>query len=94
MTRLLVTVLIIGGVAAGIPFVLLRRTGVGRIVYAYTMGFLISSLTSIGLFLTTRAVLPAPPFDADGIIGSGLLCAVIGPVLGVLAAKRFRPRIQ
>jgi hypothetical protein len=44
--------------------------------------------------MTTQAVLPAPPLDADGIIGSGLLCAVIGPALGVLAAKRFRPRMQ
>jgi hypothetical protein len=55
---------------------------------------LISSSTSIGVFMTTQAILPAPPLDADGIIGSGLLCAVIGPVLGVLAAKRFRPRMQ
>jgi hypothetical protein len=95
MTRLLLTVLIIGGVAGVIPFVLLRKTGgVGRSAFAYAVGFLISSSTSIGVFMTTQAVLPAPPLDADGIIGSGLLCAVIGPVLGVLAAKRFRPRMQ
>jgi hypothetical protein len=95
MTRLLLMVRIIGGVAGGIPFVLLRKTGgVGRSAFAYAMGFLISSSTSIGVFITTQAVSPAPPLDADGIIGSGLLCAVIGPVLGVLAAKRFRPRMQ
>jgi hypothetical protein len=95
MTRLLLTVLIIGGVAGVIPFVLLRKTGgVGRSAFAYAAGFLISSSTSIGVFMTTQAVLPAPALDADGIIGSGLLCAVIGPALGVLAAKRFRPRMQ
>lgn len=95
MTRLLLTVLILGGVAAGIPFVLLRKAGgVGRSVFACAMGFLASSSTSIGVFLTTQAVLPAPVLDADRIIGSGLLCAVIGPVLGALAAKRFRPRPQ
>jgi hypothetical protein len=95
MTRLLLTVLILGGVAGGIPFVLLRKTGgVGRSAFAYAMGFLVSSSTSIGVFLTTQAVLPAPVLDADRIIGSGLLCAVIGPALGVLAAKRFRPRMK
>jgi hypothetical protein len=95
MTRLLLTVLILGGVASGIPFALLRKMGgIGRSAFAYAMGFLVSSSTSIGVFLTTQAILPAPVSDTDRIIGSGLLCAVIGPALGVLAAKRFRPRRQ
>jgi hypothetical protein len=81
--------------AGGIPYVLLRKMGgVGRSAFAYAMGFLVSSSTSIGVFLTTQAVLPVPVLDADRIIGSGLLCAVIGPALGVLAAKRFRPGLQ
>jgi hypothetical protein len=95
MIRLLLTILILGGVASGIPFVLLRKMGgFGRSAFAYAMGFLVSSSTSIGVFMTTQAVLPAPVLDADRIIGSGLLCAVVGPALGVLAAKRFRPRTQ
>jgi hypothetical protein len=95
MIRLLLTVLILGGVASSIPYVLLRKmSGFGRSAFAYAMGFLVSSSTSIGVFMTTQAVLPAPVLDADRIIGSGLLCAVIGPALGVLAAKRLRPRMQ
>ena len=95
MTRLLLTILILGGVASGIPFVLLRKMGgIGRSAFAYAIGFLVSSSPSIGVFLTTQAVSQAPVLDADRIIGSGLLCAVIGPALGVLAAKRFRPRMQ
>jgi hypothetical protein len=95
MIRLLLTVLVLGGMAGGVPYVLLRKMGgVGRSAFAYAMGFLVSSSASIGVFLTTQAVLPAPVLDADRIIGSGLLCAVIGPALGVLAAKRFRPRLQ
>ena len=95
MIRLLLTVLILGGMAGGVPYVLLRKMGgVGRSAFAYAMGFLVSSSASMGVFLTTQAVLPAPALDADGIIGSGLLCAVIGPALGVLAAKRFRPQSQ
>jgi hypothetical protein len=96
MTRLLLTVLVLGGVAGGIPFVLLRNRmgGIGRNAFAYAMGFLVSSSTSIGVFLTTQAVLPAPVLDADRVIGSGLLCAVVGPALGVAAAKRFRLRTQ
>jgi hypothetical protein len=95
MIWLLLTALILGGVASSIPFVWLRKTGgLGRRAFAYAMGFLVSSSTSIGVFLTTQAVLPAPALDADRIIGSGLLCALIGPVLGVLAAKRFRPRMK
>jgi hypothetical protein len=96
MTRLLLTVLVLGGVAGGVPFVLLRNKmgGIGRSAFAYAMGFLVSSSTSIGVFLTTQAVLPAPVLDADRVIGSGLLCALIGPALGVAAAKRFRLRMQ
>ena len=94
MTRLLLTILLLGGVAGGVPFVWLRKTGgFGRSALAYAMGFLVSASTSFGVFLTTQAVLPAPVLDADRIIGSGLLCAVICPALGVLAAKRFRPRL-
>ena len=95
MTRQLLTVIILGGVAAGIPYVLLRKMGgVGRSVLAYAVGFLVSSSTSIGVFLTTQAVLPAPVLNTDRIVGSGLLCSVVGPVLGVLAAKRSRARLQ
>jgi hypothetical protein len=95
MTRLLLTVLILGGIASGIPFVLLRKMGgTGRGAFAYAMGFLVSSSTSLVVFLTTQALAAAPVLDADRIIGSGLLCAVIGPALGVLAAKRFRARLQ
>jgi hypothetical protein len=93
MIRLLLTVLTIGGVAAGIPFVLLRKMGgIGRSVLACAVGLLVSSSISMGVFLTTQALLPAPLLDADRVIGSGLLCAVIGPTLGVLAAKRLRAR--
>jgi hypothetical protein len=96
MTRLLLTVLVLGGVASGVPFVLLRNKmgGIGRSAFACAMGFLVSSSTSIGVFLTTQAVLPAPVLDADRVIGSGLLCALIGPALGAAAVKRFRLRMQ
>jgi hypothetical protein len=93
--RLLLTILVLGGVAGGVPFVLLRKMGgIGRSAFAYALGFLISSSTSIGVFLITQAVWPAPVLDADRVIGSGLLCAVIGPAVGVVAAKRFRLRMQ
>jgi hypothetical protein len=93
MTRLLLTILILGGVAGAIPYLLLRKTGgIGRSVLAYALGLLVSSLASLGVLLTTQAVLPAPIIDADRVIGSGLLCAVIGPILGVLAARHFRAR--
>jgi hypothetical protein len=95
MTRLVLTILILGGMAGGLPYVLLRKIGgVGRSLLAYAVGFLVSSATSIGVSLTTQAVLPAPALDTDRIVGSGLLCAVVGPVLGVLAAKRSRARLQ
>src|ERR1700692_3010752 len=51
--------------------ILLRKTGgmggIGRSAFAYAMGFLISSSTSIGVFLTTQAISPAPVLDADRI---------------------------
>ena len=95
MTRILLTIMVFGGVAGGPPYILLRKIGgVWRSLLAYAVGFLVSSATSVGVFLTTQAVLPAPVNDADRVVGSGLLCAVIGPVLGVLAARRSRARLQ
>jgi hypothetical protein len=88
------TVLLLGGLACSVPYVLLRKVGgIGRILWAYGAGFLASSATSLGMLLATQGVL-APIHDADRVIGSGLLCAVVGPVVGVLAAKRSRARLQ
>jgi hypothetical protein len=95
MIRLLLTILLIGGVASVVPYVLLRKMGQrGRSLFAYAMGFLASAATSVGVFLATHVLLPAPVLDADGIVGSGLVCAVVGPALGVLAGKRVRMRAQ
>jgi hypothetical protein len=92
MTRLLLTILFLGGVAGAVLYLMLRKTGgIGRSILTYVLKLLVSSLASLGVFLTTHVVLPAPIIDADRVIGSGLLCAVIGP-LGVLAARRFRVR--
>jgi hypothetical protein len=46
------------------------------------------------MLLTTQGVLAVPIHDADRVIGSGLLCAVVGPVVGVLAAKQSRSQLQ
>ena len=93
--RLLLTVGVLGGVASGVPYMLLRRLGgVGRSALAYALGFLASAATSFGVYLATHAVLPAPVLDADAVVGSGLACAVIGPVLGMVAGKRVRRRTQ
>ena len=95
MTRLMLTIIMLGLFAVVITWLFLRRTNpVGRNALAYGVGFLVSATTSIAMFLAMRAVLPAPVLDADGIIGSGLLCAVLGPTLGTLAGKRVRPRLQ
>jgi hypothetical protein len=88
-------VLLLGGLACSVPYVLLRKIGgMGRTLRAYGAGFLASSATSLGMLLTTQGVLAVPIHDADRVIGSGLLCAVVGPVVGVLAAKRSRSRLQ
>jgi hypothetical protein len=95
MTRLMLTIVILGVVASAITWVLVRKIGpVRRNVLAYAVGFLISSATSIAVFLALRVVLPASVLDGDGVIGSGLMCAVVGPTLGRLAARRMRPRLQ
>lgn len=95
MIRLLLTLVVLGGVASAVPYILLRKMGgLGRNLFAYLAGFLASSATSWGVFLATHAVLPAPTLEADAIIGSGLACAVVGPVLGLMAGKRVRRHAQ
>jgi hypothetical protein len=97
MSKLL-TILLFAAVAIGVPYFLLRRMrgthSPGRNMFAYTMGFLASVATSTGVFFATHAILPAPVLGADGIATSGLLCAVVGPALGVAAGKRVRLRAQ
>jgi len=38
--------------------------------------------------------LPAAVFSADTIIGSGVVCAVVGPAIGMMAGKRVRTRAR
>jgi len=94
MSRLF-TILLFAAVAIAVPYALLRKMRKERVgLFAYAMGALASGATSLGVFLATHAVLPAPALDADGIAGSGFACAVLGPALGVLAGKRARLRAQ
>ncbi|HLH95602.1 MAG TPA: hypothetical protein VKW08_10845 [Xanthobacteraceae bacterium] len=91
----LFTIFLLAGVAVAVPYLLLRKKRQPRRdLFAYAMGGLASLTTSTGVFFATHAVLPTPALEADGIIGSGLICAVIGPALGVWAGKRVRMRAQ
>jgi hypothetical protein len=91
----LLTILLFAAVAIAVPYVLLRRMDrPRRSLFAYAMGALASGATSTAVFLAAHAILPTPALGADGIIGSGLACAVVGPALGVVAGKRARMRAQ
>jgi hypothetical protein len=87
-------VLCLGGLASSVPYLLLPWLGgAWRAICAYGFGLLVSSASSFGVFLTTQAVSPTS-HNADGVIGSGLACTVIGPALGILAAKLARSKLQ
>lgn len=89
------TVALLGGLAFGVPYLLLRKIGgFGRSLLAYGAGFLVSFAASLSLLLITPAILHASTGDTDRVLGPGVFCAVIGPVLGVLAAKHVRGRLQ
>src|SRR5437764_1572214 len=89
-----VTVLCLGGLASGVPYLLLPWLGgAWRAVCAYGFGLLASSATSFGVLLTTQAV-SATSHDADSVIGSGLACTVVGPALGIFATRFARSKLQ
>lgn len=94
MSKLL-TILLLAAVAIAVPYFLLRKMRQPRrSLFAYAMGSLASGATSTAVSLAAHAMLPAPALDVDGIVGSGLACAVVGPALGVWAGKRARTRIH
>ncbi len=89
------TVALIGSLACGVPFLLLRKIGgLGRSLLAYGAGFLVSLAASVSLLLINPTTLEASTGDTDRVLGPGVLCTVIGPILGVLAAKQVRDRLQ
>jgi hypothetical protein len=59
---------------------------------ASVIGFLTSLLASILLFLTTRAAMPMSPHVADQVLTPGVLCSMMAPVIGVVAARYARSR--
>ena len=95
MIKFVLTILVLTALASGIPYMLLRKVGgVARTVVAYAMGSVATSATSVGISLATHALLPAAVFSADTIIGSGVVCAVVGPAIGMMAGKRVRTRAR
>jgi hypothetical protein len=89
------TVALLGGLAFGVPYLLLRKTGgLQRSLLAYGAGFLVSFAASASLLLITPTLLQASTGDADRVLGPGLLCSMVGPILGVLAAKQVRDRLH
>jgi hypothetical protein len=94
MSKIL-TILLLAAVAIAVPYFLLRRMRQPRLSwFAYAMCALASGATSLGVSFAAHAILPAPVLGVDGIVGSGLACAVVGPALGVWAGKRARSHAQ
>jgi hypothetical protein len=88
------TVAVLGILAFGVPFLLLRKIGgIRRSLLACGAGFLVSFAASISLLLINPTTLEASSGDTDRVLGPGVLCTVIGPILGVLAAKHVRDRL-
>ena len=88
------TVVFLGSLAFAVPFLLLWKVGgIARSLLAYGAGFAVSFAASVGLLFITPTILHASTGDPDQVLGPGVLCSVIGPVLGVLAAKHVRGRL-
>ena len=95
MIKFVLTVAVLMALASGIPYLLLHKVGgLARTVLAYAMGSVATSATSVGITLATHLVLPATLFSADTIIGSGVVCAALGPAIGMMAGKRVRTRAR
>jgi hypothetical protein len=88
-------VLIVGSVAAGTTLThVLTKSALRRGLVACGVGFATSSLASVILFLTTRAAFPMSSPHLDQVLTPGVLCSLIAPIVGVLAAKRASARLQ
>jgi len=89
-------VLTVGSVAAGTaPLThVLTKSALRRGLVACGVGFATSSLASVILFLTTRAAFPMSSPHLDQVLTPGVLCSLIAPIVGVLAAKRASARLQ
>jgi hypothetical protein len=88
-------VLTVGSVSAGTALThVLTKSALRRGLVACGVGFATSSLASVILFLTTRAAFPMSSPHLDQVLTPGVLCSLIAPIVGVLAAKRASARLQ
>jgi cell shape-determining protein MreD len=88
-------VLVARSSATSLVFAWLRKAhALRRALVAGGIGFLTSLLASALLFLTTRAAMPMSPHVADQVLTPGVLCAIIAPVVGVLATRYARSRLR
>jgi hypothetical protein len=91
----MVMVITVGSVAAGTALTqVLTKSTLRRGLVACGVGFATSSLASVILFLTTRATFPMSSAHLDQVLTPGVLCSVIAPIVGVLAAKHASARLQ
>jgi hypothetical protein len=87
-----VIVLTVGSIAAGSAFLSLpTKSALRRALLACGIGLMTSALASAALFLTTRAAMPTQHLDQ--VLTPGVLCSLIAPIVGVLAAKYARARL-
>jgi hypothetical protein len=98
MVMVITTALVVftvGCVAAGSAFThVLTKGALRRGLVACGVGFATSSLASMILFLTTRAAFPMSSPHLDQVLTPGVLCSLIAPIVGVLAAKHASARLQ
>ena len=88
VTTTALVVFTVGSAAAGTACAqVLTKGALRRGLVACGVGFATSSLASVILFLTTRAAFPMSSPHLDQVLTPGVLCSLIAPIVGVLAAK-------
>jgi CHASE2 domain-containing sensor protein len=84
-------VLAISVMCGSITFLILRRAGgAGRTAIACGTGAIVAFAISVVLFVIPQIAWDTPPTVAGRVLGEGLFSAILGPAIGVWAAKRAR----
>ncbi len=85
--------LFFGAIAVGISYLIARNSGTWeRAVIAYFAALIVTFAATFGTLWGLEEIAHMAPIEANRVIGPGIWCALLGPVLGLVWARRQRKK--
>lgn len=85
--------LLFGAISIGSAYLIARNSGTWeRAVIAYFAALIVTSAATFGSLWLLQEVVSMPVLESNRIIGPGMWSALLGPVIGLIWARRRRTK--